>query len=87
MKLWGLPTRLEWALAPDRVANVPKLGSRPDAWPSDVCVGLGAGTGEFLFRQVGNIPGRVLGVTPQGLLGLFSVQGTSWVSVVWRGTP
>ena len=41
---WGLPTRLEWALAPDRGASVTKLGPWLDAWPSGVCVGLGAGT-------------------------------------------
>ena len=38
---WGLPTRLEWALAPDRGAGVTKLGPWLRAWPSGVCVGLG----------------------------------------------
>ena len=38
---WGLPTRLEWASAPDRGVEVTKLGPRLDAWPSGVCVGLG----------------------------------------------
>ena len=28
---WGLPTRLEWALAPDRGAGVAKLGPGLDA--------------------------------------------------------
>ena len=41
---WGLPTRLEWALAPDRGAGVTKLGPWLDAWPSGVCVGLGSRT-------------------------------------------
>ena len=79
----GLPTRL----ALDRGARVTKLGSRLDAWPSGVCVGLEAGIEDLLLRHGGQSPGRVLGVTPQGLLGVFSFLGTSWVSVVWRGTP
>ena len=36
-----LPTRLEWALAPDRGARVTKLGLWQHAWPPGVCVGLG----------------------------------------------
>ena len=38
---WGLPTRPEWALAPDRGAGVTKLGPWLHAWPPGVCVGLG----------------------------------------------
>ena len=38
---WGLPTRPEWALAPDRGARVTKLGPWLHAWPPGVCVGLG----------------------------------------------
>ena len=38
---WGLPARLEWALAPDRGAGVTKLGPWLRAWLSGVCVGLG----------------------------------------------
>ena len=38
---WGLPTRLEWALAPDRGALGYQTGSLACAWPSGVCVGLG----------------------------------------------
>ena len=41
---WDLPTRLEWALAPDRGAGVTKLGPWLGAWPSGVCVGLGSRT-------------------------------------------
>ena len=84
---WDLPTRLEWALAPDRGARVTKLGSRLDAWPSGVWVGLEAGIEDLLLRHGGQSPGRVLGVTPQGLLGVFSFRRTTWISVVWRGTP
>ena len=87
MEWWGLPTRLEWALGPDRGARVTTLGSWPDAWPSGVCVGLEAGIEDLLLRHGGQSPGRVLGVTPPGLLGVSSVRGTSWVSVVWRVTP
>ena len=49
---WGLPTRLEWALAPDRGAGVTKLGPGlvahglwASAWPQ------GAGT-KVLGRRV-----------------------------------
>ena len=42
---WGLPTRLEWALAPYRRALGyevgTKLGPWLRAWPPGVCVGLG----------------------------------------------
>ncbi len=38
---WGLPTRLECALAPDRGAGVTKLGPWLRARLSGVCVGLG----------------------------------------------
>ena len=38
---WGLLTRPEWALAPDRGAGDPKLGPWLRAWPPGVCVGLG----------------------------------------------
>ena len=48
---WDLPTRLEWALAPDRGAGVTKLGPWLDAWPSGVCVGLGSRT-KALFPWV-----------------------------------
>ncbi len=73
---WGLPTRLEWAQAPDRGAGVTKLGLglvahglRASAWPQ------GAGTKVLGWRGVatsleagGRSPGRVPGVTPWGLL-------------------
>ena len=73
---WGLPTRLEWALAPDRGAGVTKLGPglvahglRASAWPQ------GAGTKVLGWRGVatsleagGRSPGRVPGVTLWGLL-------------------
>ena len=38
---WGLPTRPEWALAPDRGVGVTKLGPWLRAWPQGVCVCLG----------------------------------------------
>ena len=41
VQVWGLPTGLEWTLAPDRGVGVTKLDSRLYAWPSRVCVGLG----------------------------------------------
>ena len=37
---WGLPTRVEWSLAPDRGAGVTKLGPWLRAWLSGVCVGF-----------------------------------------------
>ena len=40
LEWWGLPTRLEWALAADGGARVTKLGSRLDAWPWGVCIGI-----------------------------------------------
>ena len=46
---WDLPTRLEWALAPDRGAGVTKLGPWLDAWPSGVCVGLGSRTEDLIL--------------------------------------
>ena len=84
---WGLPTRLEWALDPDQGARVTKLGSQPHAWPAGVCVGLEAGIEDLLLRHGGQSPGRVPGVTPRGLLGVFSVRKTSWVSAACHGTP
>ena len=84
MEWWGLPTCLECALAPDRGAGVTKLVSRLYAWLSGVCVGLEAGTEDLLHG--GQSPDCILGVTPEGLLGVFSFLGTSWVSMVWRGT-
>ncbi len=73
---WGQPTRLEWALAPDRGAGVTKLGPglvahglRASAWPP------GAGTKVLGWRGVatfleagGRSLGRVLGATPWGPL-------------------
>ena len=38
---WGLPTRLEWALASIGVLWVTKMGPWQHAWPLGVCVGLG----------------------------------------------
>ena len=49
---WDLPTRLEWALAPDGGAGVTKLGPWLDAWLSGVCVGLGSRTKALLFAWV-----------------------------------
>ena len=65
MDWWDLPTRLEWALAPDRGAGVTKLGPWLDAWPSGVCVGLGSRTEDLiLLGPAAKVRGRVSGVTP-----------------------
>ena len=74
---WGLPTRLEWALAPARGVGVTIAGSWVSrAWPSGVCVGPRvAGTKVLESRGVatsleagGQSPGRAPGVTPWGPL-------------------
>ena len=77
MEWWGLPTRLEWALAPDRGAGVTKLGPWLRAGPDRASAwALGAGTKALVLlagcpRVVcwnveagGRSPGRVPGVTP-----------------------
>ena len=80
----GLPTRLQWALAPARLT---KLGSQPEVWLPGVCICLEVGIEGLLLRHGGKSPGRVLGVPPQGLLSALSSRGTSLAPVVWCGTP
>ena len=58
---WGLPTRPEWAWAPDRGARVTKLGPWPDAWPSGVCVGLGCRNFVLFGGLAAKIPAVSLG--------------------------
>ena len=77
---WGLPTRPDWALAPDWGALGYQTGSWVScAWPSGVCVAPGCrnfsplaaclySVQSTLPEAGGQSPGRVLGVTPWGFL-------------------
>ena len=79
MEWWGLPTRLEWALAPDRGA----LGYQTGSLAARMAFGRLRGpwvqelksSGSILYsvqsmplEASGQSPGRVLGVTPWGPL-------------------
>ena len=63
MEWWGLPTRPEWALAPERGVGDTKLGPFGARMTFGHLRALGAGT-EVLFPCVeagGQSPGRFLG--------------------------